>query len=267
MTSDDQSKPRMNRILVALDRSPPGQAALEAGARLAAVLKAELQGLFVEDVNLLRLASLPFAREIAYSSASPRPLETDAMQRAFRATADDLQRSLAIAAQQRHVRWSFEVTRGPVVQTTLAAANDVDVLIIGRRGCVPGAALSALTPQAPAKRRTTVVVYDGSPAARRGLDLAISLVLDHGGPMHIVLAADEPDQVNTLRDQCAGWLAQRGGPDRCRYSSVFLAPALITAARVQPADILIIGRHCRLLDDRTIESLVDYLDYPVALVW
>ena len=267
MTSDDPREPRTNRILVALDRSPPGQAALETAARLAAELGAELQGLFVEDVNLLRLASLPFAREIAYSSAVARPLDTDATHRAFRAAADEVQRAVARTAERQHVRWSFQVTRGPVVQATLAAAKEVDVLIIGRRGRAPGAALSTLPRQRPARRRTTVAVYDGTPAGRRGLDLATRLVRDHGGPLHILLVADEPQQVGQLREQCAEWLRQPGGPQRCRYSSVFLAPALITAARVQPADVLIVGRHCPLLDDTVIESLVDYLDYPVALVW
>jgi hypothetical protein len=230
-------------------------------------MRAELQGLFVEDVNLLRLASLPFAREIAYASAAARPLETNAMQQAFRATADEVQRALAQVARQRQIRWTFQVTRGPVVQATLAAANDVDVLIIGRRGRAPGAAMSTVTPRATSKRRTTVAVYDGTPTGQRCLDLASRLVREHGGPLHVVLAAGEPHEVHALRDQCTNWLAQRGDPQRCRYSSVFLGPALVTAARVQTAHVLIVGRHCPLLDEKTLESLVDYLDYPVALVW
>ena len=44
----------IRRILVALDTSKHSLAALEAADELAAWLKAELFGLFVEDINLLR---------------------------------------------------------------------------------------------------------------------------------------------------------------------------------------------------------------------
>ena len=48
------------RILVALDASAHSHAALAAAVALAARLHAEIEGLFVEDINLLRLAELPF---------------------------------------------------------------------------------------------------------------------------------------------------------------------------------------------------------------
>ncbi|MGB7837261.1 MAG: universal stress protein, partial [Terrimicrobiaceae bacterium] len=59
----------IRRILVALDASAHSRAALEAACELALGLDAELSGLFVEDINLLRLAQLPFASEISYPSA------------------------------------------------------------------------------------------------------------------------------------------------------------------------------------------------------
>jgi K+-sensing histidine kinase KdpD len=46
----------VKRILIALDPSRRGQSALQAAAHLAAGTGAELAGLFVEDINLLRLA-------------------------------------------------------------------------------------------------------------------------------------------------------------------------------------------------------------------
>ena len=46
--------PKVERILVAIDTSPYGRSAMEAAAELAAEFQAELLGLFVEDVSLLR---------------------------------------------------------------------------------------------------------------------------------------------------------------------------------------------------------------------
>ena len=59
MSEDTPQKPQMRRILVAVDASPHSLAALDAALRLAADLEAEIIGLFVEDINLLRLAGMP----------------------------------------------------------------------------------------------------------------------------------------------------------------------------------------------------------------
>ena len=73
--SEGTAAPAIRRILVALDASTHSLAALETAAGLAARLEAELVGLFVEDINLLRAAELPFARETSFYSSSLRPLE------------------------------------------------------------------------------------------------------------------------------------------------------------------------------------------------
>ena len=49
------------RILVALDASPASVAAAAAAASLAGRLHAELEGVFVEDADLLALAAYPAA--------------------------------------------------------------------------------------------------------------------------------------------------------------------------------------------------------------
>jgi K+-sensing histidine kinase KdpD len=51
----------IRRILVALDASPDSLAALKTAADLARRMEAELMGLFVEDIELLRMADSPYA--------------------------------------------------------------------------------------------------------------------------------------------------------------------------------------------------------------
>ena len=52
----------VHRILVLLDASAHSLAELAATADLAAATEVELESLFVEDIKLVRLAGLPFAR-------------------------------------------------------------------------------------------------------------------------------------------------------------------------------------------------------------
>ncbi|NIO41266.1 MAG: universal stress protein, partial [Burkholderiales bacterium] len=113
----------VRRILVALDASPHSQAALRAAAELAAELKAELLGVFVEDINLLRLAALPGAEEVVSALGRARALDPVRLERALRLQAAELRRALESVAAETHVRWAFRVTRGRVVNELLSAAH------------------------------------------------------------------------------------------------------------------------------------------------
>ena len=64
MTKAETQQSKSRRILVALDNSARGQAALAAAVRLALKTRAELQGLYVEDERQQR-AGL-FLRDVAY---------------------------------------------------------------------------------------------------------------------------------------------------------------------------------------------------------
>ena len=65
----------LHRILVPLDASENSLTALDTAAELAAVLDAELEGLFVEDINLLQLCDFPFAREVSFLGPSFRRID------------------------------------------------------------------------------------------------------------------------------------------------------------------------------------------------
>lgn len=108
--------------------------ALDAVAEAAAALEAELLWLFLEDVDLLHFAALPFAREIG-ASARRRGLDVQTMERRLRSQAEEARRALAAAAQGKPIRWSFRIERGSVPERVLSALADADlVVLLGERG-------------------------------------------------------------------------------------------------------------------------------------
>jgi len=111
------------RIVVALDAGTPARD-LDAAVALAGRTGAELLGLFVEDIELIRFAALPFAREIGAASAARRELDVASVERALRALANEAERLLAGAAGRSSVPWSFRVARGMLVDVLLAAAAE-----------------------------------------------------------------------------------------------------------------------------------------------
>jgi len=118
----------IRRIIVVQEPAPSARA-LEAVAEAAAALQAELLGLFLEDVELLRFAGLPFAREIG-ASATSRGLDVPLMERRLRSEAEAARRALAAAAEGKTVRWSFRVERGSGPMQLRKALADADLVVL-----------------------------------------------------------------------------------------------------------------------------------------
>jgi len=157
-----------HRIVVALDaRTRPGD--LEAAAALAGGLGAELLGLFVEDLDLLHFAALPFAHEIGIASAERRPLDRDAIERTLQAQAAQVERDLAAAARRSAAAWAFRIARGLAAEELIAAT-------VGATG----------------RGLQLLLLGDGdSPAARWAEEARHRLAQSGAGPrLELVLAAD-----------------------------------------------------------------------------
>lgn len=121
---------KIRRIIVGLEPVPARRALLDAAVDLAGKAEAELVGLFVENIDLLRFAGLPFARELGYASATRRKMNVEAMERCLRALAKEAHRTLEAAAAPASVRWSFRVARGSAPSELLAAARDADLVVV-----------------------------------------------------------------------------------------------------------------------------------------
>lgn len=124
----------LRRILVALDGSPPSLEALAVAVRLAAVLEAELHGLFIEDTDVLSFAELPFAALTGVWSDPSRQLRDGDLQRGLRLQAQRAREAMLQAAGGAGLRWSFAVLRGNVPRVLLEAAAEADLLSLGLLG-------------------------------------------------------------------------------------------------------------------------------------
>lgn len=120
-----------SRVVVLLEAAPQDRRVLEAAVQLAARLQAELVALLVENVELLHMAGLPFAREIGYPSAAPRGLDVSGMERSLKARAQEIQRRVASAVLGTPLQWSFRVTRGAVAVELYRAAAEADLVLAG----------------------------------------------------------------------------------------------------------------------------------------
>jgi hypothetical protein len=120
------------RVIVPLDAAAEYHAAIDTGARLAARAHAPLHGIFVEDEDLLNLASLPFTRQTTLG-AEAETLTAEHVELHLRIAAERARTELLAAAKRHGVEASFEIVRGASA-TALAAASERDLVVAGGLG-------------------------------------------------------------------------------------------------------------------------------------
>jgi nucleotide-binding universal stress UspA family protein len=278
--SSEEREPGIKRILVALDASAPSRAALAAAAELATRFHAELLGLFVEDVNLLRLAELPFAREVFIYSARHRELSTREMERQLRAQARRAREMLREEAERAELAWSFEVARGRIAAELLRAASEVDLIILGRAGRSLtqtrrlGSTARSVAAEAPSMALLlqeggclgppVMVVYDGSDVGERALAAALQLSEGADDVLTVILA----DGYESLREEVNRHLRGEEQEVELRYMplSASNVQRLAHLVRTEGCGTLVLPARSRLLHEDMLLDLLDETEIPVLLV-
>lgn len=216
----------IKQILVALDGSPSSLSALENGAELAVRLNAELVGLFVEDINLLRATQLPFTQEISFLMSGFRRLDSLELERQMRVQAERVRRIMERITLAKKLSAVFRVTRGSVAEEILNAGKDADLLVLGKTGRAwPGFGRSGSTVRKVLVRRPgmtliwhshgveerpVVLAYDGSESADRALEVAVSLKAVQEAELVVFLVSDTREKAERLRKDVSARLEEIG---------------------------------------------------------
>ena len=188
--NDPQPQFPVHRIVIALESICENLKALEIAAEVAVRIKAELHGIFMEDVNLLSAASLPFVHQVNLQSAAADSFEPADIEAEFRALAGRARTCLQDLADHRKVPWSFEIHRGDR-RSLVSATRRSDLLVVesatrsfarymklptdwceislqSERACL-------LLNTSAGRQKGTLVVYDGTDAGERAMASAVAL--------------------------------------------------------------------------------------------
>jgi nucleotide-binding universal stress UspA family protein len=269
--------PRPRHILVALDASPHSVAALMAAAELAALMEAELEGLFVEDINLLRLCGLPFGREIGSYSATARRLDNAGVERQLRALADTIEAVMARITATSAVPWRFSVRRGPVVNELLNAAQEAALVSLGRAGQTHRKSLGStaralleqshspllLLGEASKLVYPLTAIYTGSPGTQRALRWMATLALQRSQAaarapvsLRVVLATDGDPSPAQLEEDARHILESNAAPTNIQYLRVHPSRVLATLHAHDGGTLILAGEQAGLLTEHVGPTII-----------
>jgi nucleotide-binding universal stress UspA family protein len=283
--------PQRRRLLVALDAAEDAQALLDTAADMAARMRADLVGLFIEDADLIGLGDNPLIRMVSAHATATRSIAAGEIERALRRQVAAARTALEHAAKTRRLQASFEVQRGRLA-TALQGIEQADLILV-RRGAgnvqhTPGTArarVSAATRQVVSAVRRSVIVlnmrrgaprrgfgrlfvlFDGSPETERALLAAAEIADRRGGDRITVLPVATSETDAKRIEQAARTLLTRTGLDGDIAPAV--APDLAgicRATRESGPGLLVLHAAHALLADNGMAHVLDELDCSVMVV-
>src|SRR5690606_10051832 len=132
--------PGRRRILVAIDPARVRAAPIAAAALLARELDMELTAVVVEEQSWLRVAALPFARELRLASGQWQAFETSGVERLFREHVRRVEAMLARVCAAGETRFSVSIERGTYPRRAIESASATDWLVLDRGGATDAGA-------------------------------------------------------------------------------------------------------------------------------
>jgi nucleotide-binding universal stress UspA family protein len=268
-------------ILVAMDLSPESLAAAELAVEVAAALGSEIEGLFVEERELLELGGHPLAFQVDVFGARARPVERVRLERELRAQAARARALLAKAASRRGISWSFRVVRGTVMEEIRTASISAETLTLGRVGWshAPGRGLGRTTRSmlvegehgvlVPGRRPGTVgpviACYDGSPAGDRVLAAAIRLAGRAGARLRVAVVASDEAELDALREEAESRVAASELAAEFEPLVVRRPSDLVASLGRRPCGLLVLPAGALRRGDDLV-SLVSDLDCPLFVM-
>jgi len=253
------------RIMVMLGSIEPDRTTLETLSLLAGRTSVEILGRFVEDIELLSLAELPIAREYCRLTHLERRLHTPDIERQFRVQARAARQALAEIAARFGSPLSFQTVRGELSILLREALEETDLMLFGAvRGALRMLDQPALTHAARQSRQPVTVVYDGSDAARRALQIALQLGQNGSSPVCVILTAMRPEDLPSLSEQ-ATRLADGGAVQLVELINPDW-PEVLDRVRAQRSGALVIAISAELLREENLGRLRSDLNCAIVLV-
>ena len=188
----EQNIGKRRRLLVAMDCNAESLAGLRRAATLASGMQVELAGLFLEDVNLLRMSELP-GHEISLATGSGMATSRADMERQMRRRASAARAEAERLAQAFSLSWTFEVRRAGLEHALREAAQTEELV------CSAPAPPLFSHSKAPSPRvlggelvrrpGPVLAVYEGGPGGARVLELAARAAQIHKLDLQVLVPA------------------------------------------------------------------------------
>jgi nucleotide-binding universal stress UspA family protein len=254
----------VRRVAVVLGTSGSGQQLLNFLQPLLGInTEINLQGVFIEDDELQRAAALPFSKELCRLTLSVREIQSARFERTIALQTRTAHRAIAALAQRMGVSHSFRKVRGSTISLLRETAHSADITVF------EPLRIFAASPIAPpvhtSRPQQRIVVAVENPATAAETLIAAALLAE--GEMHrvsVLLTTATATGLAALDHLISDLLP--ANPARILLLPNSGIQNLITTARAERADMLVLGASEELLKPESLRLFIEQLRCPICLV-
>lgn len=284
MTTNSNKLIALRRILVAIDTSAHSRAALEAAAALANIMEADIRGLFVQEEHWSHVSRLSSTQAINVLTGKTQTLEEDSLQRQINSLERRLRRELQFISKRHEISHSWETKQGRVAEKILEAAEDADLITIGRRGrslfqhkklgstarkVIKEAQKPTLVLQKGLglqSRQTITVLYDASEVSQQCLQTALSIAQKNEGELTVLVPDKYKRDSNAHTESLENIVNTAGIPVQVIMLPRPSIGGFIHAVKRQHTGLLVMARDHYLLENGNLDTTLDYLNCPLLMI-
>lgn len=172
--------PVLRRLVLELAHGPIDPAAMRLAGEFARDFGLDLFGVYTEDESLLRMAELPFTREIRLLTHDWHRLDPGAVVDELRGQAETVRRQLREMMDRLGVRGGFEVRRGDPVLCVAGVCSPADAIVVSASTTIQRPVADRLR-RAAEQSPAAVLVMPDRLTRNRGPVVVITDVLDDPG--------------------------------------------------------------------------------------
>lgn len=285
MTAGAEREFAFERVVIVLDAACGDGDAVAAAAVFARRLGAVVGGLFIEDINLFRMMTLPVARYLNVGSPAGAPGDAASLEAALRALSRRAEEAIAAAASAAGVRWTFHVVRGEPKAELLASTGETDLIVVGDLRPLPGVGLRLPTLAAlpgaarrlprshlvlsrarPALSHPVALLEPGSRRLERVVSAALRLADPTSGAIDLLIVGENDERAEGVGAAIRARLAERGLRARFRRLAVANLSAVRTAVAAFSSDLVVLDIESTLLEAIELAEAEARLDIPLLAV-
>jgi len=165
--------------------APASEAAFEAAARIAQAFGSDIEGLFIEDLQLIDLTGYSFTREVAFNGRASRDLSIAALEEEFSSAFRAVQRRMQAVAKKYQARaYATRVRDEPL--TALA------------RACARAGPWNVIVMEEPLNARSGMALSDILFTVRDATGVVIIGPRSRRSRGPVVVVVEEPDRLISM---------------------------------------------------------------------
>jgi nucleotide-binding universal stress UspA family protein len=285
VSAGDEREFAFERVVVVLDAACGDGDAVSAAAAFARRFGAAVGGLFIEDINLFRMMTLPVARQLSLGSATEGPGDAARLETELRALSRRAEGAIAAAASAAGVKWSFHVVRGEPSAELLASTAETDLIVVGDLRPLPlfGLRLPTLAALPRAARRLprshlllsrakptpahpVALLEVGSKRLERVVSAALRIADPASRAIDLLVVGENDEHAAEVGEAARARLAGRGLYARVRRLSVVDVSGVQTAAAAFSADLVVLDVDSTILASIDLAGAETAMDIPLLAV-